>query len=130
MIRFFEHHALLSSTGQHQWYTVNGGSIQYVERLRQELVKRNVEMRLGDPVREVRRDTFRIEILSQSCESSYFDHVVFATHSDDTLKLLADPNSFESKSLGAIKYQRNQAVLHHDESVMPQNKNCWDLPII
>jgi hypothetical protein len=125
MIKFFEHHALLSSTGQHQWYTVDGGSVQYVERLSQELVKRNVEMRLGDPVRKVRRDTLGIEILSQKYDGNYFDHVVFATHSDDTLKLLADPNSRESKSLGAIKYQSNQAVLHHDEAVMPQNKNCW-----
>ena len=32
LIQFFENHALLSTTGQHQWYTVDGGSTQYVQR--------------------------------------------------------------------------------------------------
>ena len=46
MISFFENHALLNRTGQHQWFTVKGGSIQYVERLNRELVERNVALRL------------------------------------------------------------------------------------
>ena len=34
LVQFFENHALLSHTGQHQWYTVKGGSREYVSRLR------------------------------------------------------------------------------------------------
>ena len=30
MMQFFKNHALLNYSGQHQWYTVDGGSIQYV----------------------------------------------------------------------------------------------------
>ena len=33
MISFFENHALLAYSGQHQWYTVDGGSVSYVSRL-------------------------------------------------------------------------------------------------
>ncbi len=33
LIDFFKNHALLRVTGQHQWYTVQGGSIEYVRRL-------------------------------------------------------------------------------------------------
>ncbi len=125
MISFFENHALLSSTNQHQWFTVNGGSVQYVDRLNRELFKLNVELRLGDPIKEVRRGPLGVQILSQKSEMEYFDQVVFATHSDDTLTMLADPNMVESRALGAIKYQPNQAVLHHDQKVMPKNRNCW-----
>ena len=125
MISFFENHALLSRTGQHQWFTVNGGSVQYVDRLNRELVNRNVELRLGDPIKEVRRGPFGVQILSQKNETEFFDHVVFATHSDDSLKMLADPSIVEASALGAIKYQPNQAVLHHDQNVMPKNRNCW-----
>ena len=69
--------------------------------------------------------TIAFQILSQKSEMEYFDQVVFATHSDDTLTMLADPNMVESRALGAIKYQPNQAVLHHDQKVMPKNRNCW-----
>ncbi|TNF58264.1 MAG: cyclopropane-fatty-acyl-phospholipid synthase, partial [Rhodobacteraceae bacterium] len=33
MMQFFENHALLNTTGQHQWYTVQGGSVEYVRRV-------------------------------------------------------------------------------------------------
>ena len=105
MISFFKNHALLNRTGQHQWFTVDGGSVQYVDRLKRELAKRNVELRLGNPIKEVRRGPFGVKISSQKSEMEYFDHVVFATHSDDTLKMLADPSMGEFKALGAIKYQ-------------------------
>ena len=125
MISFFENHALLNRTGQHQWFTVKGGSIQYVDRLNRELVERNVALRLGDPIKEVKRGPLGVQISSQKSDFEYFDHVVFATHSDDTLKMLVDADQRESKALDAIKYQPNQAVLHHDENVMPKSKNCW-----
>ena len=33
MIRFMKNHALLDFEGQHQWYTVEGGSVRYVDKL-------------------------------------------------------------------------------------------------
>jgi hypothetical protein len=44
-----------------------------------------------------------------------FDQVVMATHSDDSLALLADPSPDEVANLGAIAYQPNDIVLHADE---------------
>jgi predicted NAD/FAD-binding protein len=51
--------------------------------------------------------------------------VVFATHSDDTLRMLADPTPAETAALGAVRYQPNEAVLHADASAMPQRKVTW-----
>ena len=61
--------------------------------------------------------------LDDSCER--FDEVVFAVHSDVALRMLADPAPAETEVLGAIPYQRNEAVLHTDASLMPQRRSAW-----
>ncbi len=47
LIQFFENHALLHHSGQHQWYTVQGGSVEYVRRLEASLRRRLVDLRIG-----------------------------------------------------------------------------------
>ena len=54
-----------------------------------------------------------------------FDQVVVATHSDQALALLGDPSAAEREVLGAIPYQRNEAVLHTDASLMPRRRAAW-----
>lgn len=125
MIRFFENHALLSINGQHQWWTVRGGSIEYVRRLEASMRQRGVEIRLGAPVAGVRRVAQGVEVRAQGAEWERFDEVVLASHSDDTLAMLADPSEEESRVLGAIRYQPNDVVLHSDTSVMPRRRAVW-----
>lgn len=125
MIQFFENHALLHHSGQHQWYTVNGGSREYVSRLENAMGQRGVDIRLGTAVQAVRRDVLGIEIKTWGGEWERFDEVVFATHSDDTLALLADPSPDEISVLGAISYQPNSIVLHSDASIMPKSRKVW-----
>ena len=125
MLQFFKNHALLSRSGQHQWYTVKGGSREYVSRLENALVQNQVEIRLNTPVASVTRHTANIVIKTYSSEHQTFDEVVFATHSDDTLAILSDPSKMEERSLASIKYQNNDVVLHADVSVMPKLYKCW-----
>ena len=125
MIRFFENHALLGIYGQHQWWTVRGGSIEYVRRLDASMRKRGVEIRLGAPVAGVRRSHGGVEVRAHGAEWEMFDDVVFASHSDDTLTMLADPTPKETSVLGAIRYQPNDVVLHSDTSVMPRRRPVW-----
>ena len=54
-----------------------------------------------------------------------FDKVIIATHSDQALALLAAPTAQERDTLGAIRYQSNQAVLHTDASVLPARPAAW-----
>ena len=61
--------------------------------------------------------------LDDSCER--FDEVVIAVHSDVALRMLADPAPAETDVLGAIPYQRNEAVLHTDASLMPKRRSAW-----
>jgi predicted NAD/FAD-binding protein len=125
MIQFFKNHALLGITGQHQWYTVDGGSIEYVRRLGDAMTQQGVDIRLDAPVQSVRRTASGVEVKAWGGEWETFDEVIFATHSDDTLALLADPSPAEQVSLGAIKYQPNDIVLHADEAIMPKRRATW-----
>ena len=125
MMTFFENHALLGVTGQHQWYTVQGGSQEYVSRLGASMTQRGVVMRLATPVDAVRRDNDGVHIKASGGEWEAFDEVIFATHSDDSLRLLIDPTQAEQSVLGAVKYQPNKIVLHSDVSIMPKRKSVW-----
>ena len=125
MMKFFDNHALLGATGQHQWYTVDGGSVEYVNRLGADMFKRGVDMRLDAPIDGVRRTPMGVQVKAKGGEWEQFDEVVFATHSDTTLAMLADPTAQERATLGAIRYQPNKVVLHSDTSVMPKRKKVW-----
>lgn len=125
MIRFFQNHALMQVSGQHPWYTVKGGSVQYVRRLETELRRQGVEIRLGTAIAGIRREANGVMIRAVSGEWEMFDDVVLATHSDDSLALLSDATPQERAALGAIRYQPNHAVLHADASLMPKSRKCW-----
>lgn len=125
MVQFFKNHSLLSYSEDHQWYTVQGGSTQYVTRLQASLERRGADIRAGTAVKAVRRTVSGAEVLAEGSEWEAFDDVVFATHSDQTLGMLTDASGVERAALAAIRYQPNRAVLHADERMMPQRKVCW-----
>lgn len=125
MMRFFDNHALLSATGQHQWYTVDGGSQQYVTRLEADMRKRGIDMRLGAPIQGVRRTPLGADVRAVGGDWESFDEVIFATHSDDTLAILSDATPTEKDVLGAVRYQPNRIVLHSDTSIMPKRRQVW-----
>ncbi|MFN3845487.1 MAG: NAD(P)/FAD-dependent oxidoreductase [Paracoccaceae bacterium] len=125
MIRFFDNHRLMSSTGQHQWFTVQGGSVQYVQRLQAALTQQGVDLRLGGKIAGVRRQDGMVHVRAARGDWEAFDDVIFATHSDDALLLLSDATVAESAALGAVRYQTNEAVLHRDESLMPRLRKTW-----
>jgi uncharacterized protein len=125
LVQFFQNHALMQLTDQHQWYTVQGGSVQYVNRLQAELLRQGVTLRLGAKIAGIRRRAEQVDIRAEGGEWDTFDDLIMATHSDTSLALLSDPTPAERKALAAIRYQPNRAVLHADASLMPSQRKCW-----
>ena len=125
LIRFFRNHALMSVYGQHQWFTVQGGSVAYVRRLQAAMLRQGVDVRLGAEVAGVRRTGHGVLVRALGAEWELFDEVVFASHSDDTLRMLADATPAEYAALSAVRYQPNQAVLHADAGQMPRLRKAW-----
>jgi predicted NAD/FAD-binding protein len=121
-IRFCDNHGLLKLRDRPVWRTVVGGSQSYVRRLTAAF---EPHLRLGYAVRSVRRSADGVSILDSSGAIGHFDHVVIATHGDQALRLLDDPNDAESTLLGAFRYARNVAVLHSDPSLMPRRRRVW-----
>ena len=125
LVRFFRNHALLSATGQHQWWTVKGGSIEYVRRLGQNLTERGVTLRCGAGVSHVHRDALGATVATPGADPERFDQVIFACHSDEALKMIANPSPAEQQALSDLRYQDNHMILHADEAQMPRRKACW-----
>ncbi|MEW2912618.1 FAD-dependent oxidoreductase [Leisingera sp. JC11] len=126
LVRFFRNHALLAGTGKHQWWTVKGGSVEYVRRLEAALIARGCEIRTGSPIRHVTRQAGGVSVRAEGEDARLFEDIILACHSDQALVILgADVTPAEAAALGAIRYQPNTAVLHCDEGQMPRRRSCW-----
>ena len=126
MIRFCHNHGLIRVTNRPQWYTVQGGSREYVRRL----LQRIPDARLNTAVTGVRRVPPGSGAggvwVDTANGSSLFDAVVLAGHSDQSLALLgAQATADEQAVLGAIRYHRNRAVLHTDATLLPKTQKAW-----
>ncbi len=126
MIRFCHNHGLIQVSDRPQWYSVRGGSRQYVRRLLARLTQDGRhEARLNTPVLGLQRHPQGVMVqMPQGAE--WFDAVVLACHSDQALQLLGNgATAAERAVLGSIRYQPNEAVLHTDSSVLPQRQAAW-----
>ena len=123
-IRFFENHGLLQVVNRPNWWVISGGSKKYVEKM---IYDFKGKIRLSTPVKNVKRgiDNITVKFGSSVLEKENFDSIIFACHSNQSLAMLDSPSKQEEEVLGAIKYQRNDALLHFDDSILPKRKNAW-----
>ncbi len=116
---FFANHGMLGFRDRPRWRTVTGGSQRYVEQLTRPFADR---IRTSTPVRAVTRHLGYVEVAADGCGRERYDEVVIAAHSDQALAMLTDPSPAEGEILGAIPYQRNEAVLHTDSALLPRRR--------
>jgi uncharacterized protein len=134
LAEFFANHGMLGFRDRPSWSTVEGGSARYVEALTRPYRDR---IRLSCPVQEIARLPDHIQLTAAhrtgGLATERFDHVILATHSDQALRLLRDPTERETRVLGAIPYQRNEAVLHTDSSLLPRRRgtrSAWNFHLL
>lgn len=121
-LQFFKNHGLLTVNDQPQWYTVKGGSREYVSRLIHGFRDR-IRLRCG--VQRVVREDGRVIVHDERGGQDIYDQVIFACHADQTLALLDRPDEAERSVLGAFTYQKNRVIVHRDIKFMPHNRKCW-----
>ena len=121
-IRFFKNHGLLSVNQRPQWRVIRGGSREYIQPLTAPWRER---IRLNCPVQQVRRFSDKVELTLPGGETADFDQVIIAAHSDQALRMLADPSEAESEVLGSIPYQDNSVILHTDTRLLPKRRLAW-----
>ena len=120
-LNFFINHGLFKLRNRPQWYTVTGRSRTYVKKV---LNKISGEIFKNYKVISVNRNENNVRIKIGEDYLDY-DHIVLASHADQSLKMLDKPTEEEQRILSKFKYVSNQAVLHSDEKLMPKKKLAW-----
>ena len=124
-VRFFKNHGLLSLNDQPQWYTVTGGSHEYVRRLTGAFSGRIVRSGAARVERSDRVAGGNCFVTAEDGARYAFDQVVLACHADQALALLENPTAAERDILSAFGFQKNRTVLHGDTSFMPRRRAAW-----
>ena len=125
MVRFCHNHGLLQIQNRPQWLTIKGGSREYVKRIvaalenHQVVIKRERVLQVNTNLNDG-----QVEVISKN-GSTYFDEVVMACHSDQTLDLVRGIDQQSRNILASIPYQQNRAILHTDIRFLPTAKRCW-----
>lgn len=133
---FFDNHGLLDIINRPRWFTIKGGSKQYVNKLLADFVAKGGKVLVNAPVQQVRRHhshdqqsdgegvTIAYRHNDQRIETA-FDEVIFACHADSALKLLADASEEEQRILSQFRFTANEAILHTDTSILPNKPLAW-----
>jgi predicted NAD/FAD-binding protein len=125
LFEFLKHHGFLSIKGSPQWYTVVGGSGSYIDKVRAAIG----DVRSSTAIVSVTRTADGVELLDAAGTTHHADAVVIATHADDALALLTDPDDDERRVLGAFDYSDNEVLLHRDPRqlpVAPAARSSWN----
>ena len=126
MVRFCHNHGLLQIQNRPQWLTVKGGSREYVKLLVAALEKHQVQF-VRESVSRVntsKAENSQVEVITSS-GSHWFDEVVMACHSDQTLELVHGIDQNARNILASVPYQKNRAILHTDINFLPTSERCW-----
>jgi len=122
LVRFFKNHGFLGLNTQFQWLTVKNGSQSYVKEILKSFSGR---IHKSSGVRSVRQEKDHAVVTLRDGTSTKFDKVILASHADQSLRILENPDAHQNALLGAFEYQKNIATLHSDATVMPKNKRVW-----
>ncbi|MGK7949315.1 MAG: NAD(P)/FAD-dependent oxidoreductase [Xenococcaceae cyanobacterium] len=105
-----------------EWETVKGGSSRYVEKVR-EALKRPIKTE--QEVLSVKKREDGKVIVKTKTDEAVFDKVIIATHADQALEILAEPNELEQKILGCFKYNQTAVTVHTDPVIMNPDRSKW-----
>lgn len=121
-LRFFKNHGLLSINNRPQWYTVEGGSQEYVKRLTESF---RDKININCAATKVAQHNGSWEVTDSNGQADIYDQVIFACHADEAIKICGDLSAEQQDVIGAFSYQENTVILHSDQSFMPKNKKTW-----
>jgi len=121
LVRFMANHQMLDAGKRPCWRVLRGGSSTYLEALQRNW---RVQVRTRAGVQRVRRAPEGVYVATHEGEE-LFDQVLLACHSDEALALLDAPTAAEREVLGAMRYQRNETVLHTDARLLPRQRKAW-----
>lgn len=121
-VRFFKNHGLFSVSDQPDWYTVTCGSRQYVKKIADKIKN---QYSLGEFIYQIYQDNDKKWVVRSEKSKETFDKVIMANHADQALDILVDPSKAVKDVMSKFKFQKNLAILHRDEAIMPNCPKAW-----
>jgi predicted NAD/FAD-binding protein len=114
---FFRNHGLLelNPLKRPPWRTVKGGSRVYVNLLAK---AGGAKIVMNANIASVKGGADKAVIIFNDGSTAEFDNVVFASHADETLKLMQDTNAQQRELLGYFHYSSNATYLHQVVTLM------------
>ena len=122
-LKFFQNHGLFKLKNRPQWYTVANRSRTYVAKVLSSISGEHYKN--YNVNRLIRRSNGIDLYYGDKSEFFSYDKVVLASHADQALSIIDEPTKEEQEILSKFKYRENIAVIHTDESIMPNNKDIW-----
>ena len=122
VLEFMANHRLLQINGRPQWKTVVGGSRSYITPLTRTFADR---IHLKARIVRVKRQAKSVELTTANGATQHFDEVVIATHANQALSILAEPEADERELLQSFPYQRNEVTVHTDTGLLPRSPQAW-----
>ena len=122
-LKFFQNHGLFNLKKRPQWFTIKNRSRTYVNKI---LKTVSGEYYKNYQINKISRHSNGVQVFYGG-ENEFFDYdkVIIATHADEALSLISEPTKDEKDILSNFKYKKNYAIIHTDETVMPNNKKAW-----
>ena len=117
---FCLNHGLLQIFKRPQWKTVLNGCRTYIEKALSQIDNKF----LNEPVLEVVSEENKLKLITEK-RIEYFDYCLICSHPPQTLEIFKNADFLTKNLLSKFKYQKNIAVLHFDESVLPREKIAW-----
>ena len=118
---FFKNHGLLDLIKRPQWFTVLGGSDNYVEKIMNVSDFNNV---ITDADLLIEREGKKVSLQNKGITSQY-DLLIFACHANQIEEILTDISPREAEILSMFEYTSNNVLLHDDKNLMPKEESLW-----
>ena len=111
---------LLSFYSAGYWRKSEGGIRAYIDKIANILGDR---VHLDTDISNVELGEYEIKVHFANGKAVLFDQVIFATHADITLKLIANPSKIQSEILSGFKYVPVKSSMHRDKAILQKNTN-------
>ncbi|GKZ29630.1 hypothetical protein AbraIFM66950_005784 [Aspergillus brasiliensis] len=126
LIRFLYNHNLLNTLGRGlEWLSVTNGAKSYIETIMANFPPDRVY--LNQPVVSLLNDPASGKVtITTATGTTAYDHVILATPAPQALSIISTTATpLEKSILSAFETTTNTAILHSDESLLPQNRRVW-----
>ena len=121
ILDFFKNHGLHNILSKRpEWFTIRGGSKIYVDKI---IEKSKFKIIKNEKVKYV--DQIKKILITHNNKNYQYDHLILASHANDSYEFLNNKSHEQEKLLSSIKYQKNKITIHSDDSIMPQSKKNW-----